>query len=121
MISDFVKSAGYAASAVKGSFPTFALLLVMTALLLRPLVSIGVGNIALIGIYFCARIKKDKIDASGSGGNNNVATILNQARMAVDHPLFEADTNRKVLLDHLYLISPGDYPRREHMACGTPR
>jgi hypothetical protein len=62
-------------------------------------------------IYFCAQIKKDKIDASGSGGNNNVATILNQTRMAIDHPIFDADTNRKVLLDHLYLISAGEITR----------
>ncbi len=56
-------------------------------------------------IYFCAQIKRDKIDASGAGGNSNVATVLNQARMAIDHPIFDSDTNRKVLLDHLYLIS----------------
>lgn len=62
-------------------------------------------------IYFCAQIKRDKIDASGAGGNNNVATILNQARMAIDHPIFDSDTNRKVLLDHLYLISAGEITR----------
>jgi hypothetical protein len=62
-------------------------------------------------IYFCAQIKRDKIDASGAGGNNNVATVLNQARMAIDHPIFDSDTNRKVLLDHLYLISAGEITR----------
>jgi hypothetical protein len=62
-------------------------------------------------IYFCAQIKSDKIDASGAGGNNNVATVLNQARMAIDHPIFDSDTNRKVLLDHLYLISAGEITR----------
>jgi hypothetical protein len=62
-------------------------------------------------IYFCAQIKRHKIDASGAGGNNNVATVLNQARMAIDHPIFDSDTNRKVLLDHLYLISAGEITR----------
>jgi hypothetical protein len=61
-------------------------------------------------IYFCAQIKRDKIDASGAGGNN-VATVLNQARMAIEHPIFDSDTNRKVLLDHLYLISAGEITR----------
>jgi hypothetical protein len=59
-------------------------------------------------IYFCAQIKKDKIDSSGAGGNNNVATVLNQARMAIDHPIFDPEANRKVLLDHLFLISAGE-------------
>jgi hypothetical protein len=61
-------------------------------------------------IYFCAQVKRDKLDASGSGGNN-VATVLNQARMAIESPIFDADTNRKVLLDHLYLISAGEITR----------
>jgi hypothetical protein len=59
-------------------------------------------------IYFCAQIKKDKIDSSGAGGNNNIATVLNQARMAIDHPIFDPDANRKVLLDHVFLISAGE-------------
>lgn len=59
-------------------------------------------------IYFCAQVKKDKIDSSAVGGNNNVATILNQARMAIDHPIFDPEANRKVLLDHVFLISSGE-------------
>jgi hypothetical protein len=62
-------------------------------------------------IYFCAQIKKDKIDSSGGGGNNNVATILNQARMAIDHPIFDPEANRKVLLDHVFLISAAEITR----------
>jgi hypothetical protein len=31
--------------------------------------------------------------------------------MAIDHPIFDSDTNRKVLLDHLYLISAGEITR----------
>ena len=62
-------------------------------------------------IYFCAQIKKDKIDASGAGGGKNVATVLEQARMAIDHPIFDPETNRKVLLDHLFLISAGEITR----------
>jgi hypothetical protein len=33
-------------------------------------------------LYFCAQVKKDKIDSSGTGGSHNVATVLTQARMA---------------------------------------
>jgi hypothetical protein len=59
-------------------------------------------------IYFCAQIKKGKIDSSAAGGNNNVATVLSQARMAIDHPIFDPEANRKVLLDHVFLISAGE-------------
>ncbi len=62
-------------------------------------------------IYFCAQVKKDKIDASGTGGNNNVATVLTQALMAIDHPIFDPEANRKVLLDHVFLISAGEITR----------
>ena len=31
--------------------------------------------------------------------------------MAIDHPIFDPDTNRRVLLDHLYLISAGEITR----------
>jgi hypothetical protein len=62
-------------------------------------------------LYFCAQVKKDKIDSSGTGGNHNVATVLTQARMAIDHPIFDPEANRKVLLDHIYLISAGEITR----------
>lgn len=62
-------------------------------------------------IYCCAQIKKDKIDSSGTGGSRNVATVLAQARMAIEHPLFDPEANRKVLLDHLFLISAGEITR----------
>ena len=54
-------------------------------------------------IYFCAQIKRDKIDSSG--GAKNVATVLSQVLMALDHPIFDPDANRKVLVDHIYVIS----------------
>jgi hypothetical protein len=62
-------------------------------------------------IYFCAQIKKDKIDATGSSGGKNVSTVLTQARMAIDHPIFDPETNRKVLLDHIFVISAGEITR----------
>ena len=62
-------------------------------------------------IYFCAQIKKDKIDSAGSSGGKNVSTVLTQARMAVDHPIFDPETNRKVLLDHIFIISAGEITR----------
>lgn len=58
-------------------------------------------------LYFCAQVKREKIDASGAGGAKNVANVLTQAKMAFDNPIFDPDTNRKVLLDHMFIISGG--------------
>jgi hypothetical protein len=62
-------------------------------------------------IYFCAQVKKDKIDSAGSSGSDNVSTVLTQARMAIDHPIFDPDTNREMLLDHIFIISAGEITR----------
>jgi hypothetical protein len=55
-------------------------------------------------LYFCAQVKKDKVD-SNNASKNNVSNVLNQARMAIDHPIFDPEVNRKVLLDHIFIIS----------------
>jgi hypothetical protein len=59
-------------------------------------------------LYFCAQVKKDKIDSNNASGVKNVSNILTQARMAIDHPIFDPEANRTVLLDHLFLISAGE-------------
>jgi hypothetical protein len=58
-------------------------------------------------LYFCAQVKKDKID-SNNASKNNVSNVLNQARMAIDHPIFDPEVNRKVLLDHIFIISANE-------------
>ena len=62
-------------------------------------------------LYFCAQIKKEKIDSSGVGGSKNVANVLTQTKMAIEHPIFDPDANRKVLLDHVFIISAGEITR----------
>jgi hypothetical protein len=32
--------------------------------------------------------------------------------MAIDHPIFDSDTNRKVLLDHIFIISAGEITKQ---------
>ncbi len=59
-------------------------------------------------IYFCAQVKKEKIDSNNASGVKNVSNVLTQARMAIDHPIHDPEINRKVLLDHIYLISAGE-------------
>lgn len=62
-------------------------------------------------IYFAAQIKREKLDAKGVSGDTNMATVLNQVRMAIDHPVFDPDSGRKVLIDHVYVISAAEITR----------
>ena len=59
-------------------------------------------------IYFCAQVKKDKLDSNNASGLKNVSNVLTQARMAIDHPIFDPELGRKVLLDHLFLVSAAE-------------
>lgn len=61
--------------------------------------------------YFCVQVKRDKIDSARASGGKNIATILSQARMAIDNPIFDPEANRKVLLDHIYIISANEITR----------
>lgn len=78
-------------------------------------------------LYFCAQIKREKIDATGTSGGNNVSTVLTQAKMAIDHPIFDPEENRKVLLDHIFIIAAGEITRAartwliEHLDAGQRR
>jgi hypothetical protein len=59
-------------------------------------------------LYFCAQVKKDKIDSNNASGSKNVANVLAQTRMAIDHPIFDPEANRQFLLDHIFIISAGE-------------
>jgi hypothetical protein len=59
-------------------------------------------------LHFCAQVKKDKVDSNNSSGAKSVASVLNKARMAIDHPIFDPEANHNVLLDRLFLISAGE-------------
>lgn len=62
-------------------------------------------------LYFGAQVKRTKLDARGGSGDANIATVLDQVRMALSNPVFDHDLNRKVLLDHLFVISSNDITR----------
>jgi hypothetical protein len=70
-------------------------------------------------LYFCAQVKIEKIDSSASSGSKNVATILNQARMAIDNPIFDPEANRTFLLDHIFIISTREITKAAKLWLGT--
>jgi hypothetical protein len=60
-------------------------------------------------LYFGIQAKKGKIDASGvtKTGNANVAEIHNQALMMLAHEIFDPETNKRVLVDHAFIVTGG--------------
>lgn len=61
-------------------------------------------------LYFGIQAKKGKIDAAGQSrnGSANIAEIHHQALMMLGHEIFDPETNRRVLVDHAFIIAGGE-------------
>ena len=61
-------------------------------------------------IFFGLQAKRDKLDAAGTSksGTANVAEIHNQVSMMLGHEIFDPETNRRVLVDHAYIVAGGE-------------
>ena len=65
-------------------------------------------------LYFGIQAKKGKLDASGMGRSNNanIAEIYNQVLMMLGHEIFDPETNRKVLVDHAFIVAGGEITKQ---------
>ena len=61
-------------------------------------------------LYFGIQVKKGKLDSAGVSrpGHTNVAEIHNQVTMMLGHEVFDPEVNRRVLVDHVYIVSGGE-------------
>ena len=61
-------------------------------------------------LYFGLQAKRDKLDSAGASksGSSNVAEILNQVTMMLGHEIFDPETNRRVLVDHAFIVAGGE-------------
>ena len=61
-------------------------------------------------LYFGIQAKKGKLDASGvtKTGNANIAEIHNQALMMLAHVIFDPEHNKRVLVDHAFIVAGGE-------------
>ncbi|MCC3332968.1 hypothetical protein [Nocardia abscessus] len=61
-------------------------------------------------LYFGIQAKKGKLDASGvtKASNANMAEIYHQALMMLAHEIFDPETNRRVLVDHAFIVAGGE-------------
>lgn len=58
-------------------------------------------------LYFGVQVKKEKLDSAGHS-NSNVAEILNQTTMMLGHEVFDPELNRRVLVDHAFIVAGGE-------------
>jgi len=65
-------------------------------------------------LYFGIQVKKGKLDSAGVGkeGSSNVAEILNQVTMMLGHEIFDPELNRRVLVDHAFIIAGGEITKQ---------
>jgi hypothetical protein len=55
-------------------------------------------------------VKKGKIDASGvtKAGHVGIGEIHHQALMMLAHQIFDPETNKRVLVDHAFIVAGGE-------------
>ncbi|GAA4216301.1 hypothetical protein GGQ68_002637 [Sagittula marina] len=65
-------------------------------------------------LYFGIQAKKGKLDSAGVGksGNANVAEIHNQVSMMLGHEIFDPELNRRVLVDHAFIVAGGEITKQ---------
>jgi hypothetical protein len=65
-------------------------------------------------LYFGIQAKKGKLDSAGmsKGRSSNIGEILNQVTMMVGHEIFDPEVNRRVLVDHAFIVAGGEITKQ---------
>jgi hypothetical protein len=65
-------------------------------------------------IYFGIQAKKGKLDTSGisKSSNSNLAEVYHQTLMMLGHEIFDPEINKKVLVDHAFIIAGGEITKQ---------
>ncbi|MEU6135396.1 hypothetical protein [Nocardioides sp. NPDC047086] len=65
-------------------------------------------------LYFGIQAKRGKLDAAGQtrAGNVNVAEIYTQAQMMLAHEIFDPEINKRVLVDHAFIVAGGEITKQ---------
>ena len=63
-------------------------------------------------LYFGVQAKKGKLDSAGRSGERNVAEVMSQVRMMLDHPIWDPETNKRNLLDHVFIACGGEITKQ---------
>ena len=65
-------------------------------------------------LYFGIQAKKGKLDSAGvtKGSNANISEIYNQTLMMLGHEIFDAETSKKALVDHAFIVAGGEITKQ---------
>ena len=65
-------------------------------------------------LYFGIQAKKGRLDSAGmsKAGGSNIAEILNQVTMMLGHEIFDPELNRRVLVDHAFIVAGGEITKQ---------
>jgi hypothetical protein len=65
-------------------------------------------------LYFGIQAKKGKLDSAGIGkdGASNISGIHNQVNMMLGHDIFDPELNRRVLVDHAFIVAGGEITKQ---------
>lgn len=65
-------------------------------------------------IYFGIQAKKGKLGTSGisKSSNSNLAEVYHQTLMMLGHEIFDPEINKKVLVDHGFIIAGGEITKQ---------
>ncbi|WP_198144922.1 hypothetical protein [Pseudorhodobacter aquimaris] len=65
-------------------------------------------------LYFGIQVKMGKLNSAGvsKSGNANVAEIHNQVSMMIGHEIFDPELNRRVLVDHMFIVAGGEITKQ---------
>ena len=72
-------------------------------------------------LYFGIQVKKGKLDSAGvtKSGGANVAEILNQVTMLLGLEIFDPEVNRRVLVDHIFIVAGGEITKAARQWLGS--
>lgn len=65
-------------------------------------------------LYFGIQVKKGKLDSAGmsKAGSANISEIHNQVSMMLGHEIFDPELNRRVLVDHAFIVAGGEITKQ---------
>ena len=63
-------------------------------------------------LYFGIQVKRGKIDAAARARNENIAEIHNQILMMLGHEIFDPEINKKILVDHAFIVAGGEITKQ---------
>ena len=63
-------------------------------------------------LYFGIQVKKGKIRSSAKSNGSNIAELLSQIKMILDHEIFDPEINKRRLVDHAVIIASEDITKQ---------